>query len=104
HRHPRAGGRRRSPGRGALCGGVPASAPDRLTPWQYCPFDIASGGASRRWHGPGGQNASVREWLVAGGLVENHDGLLLVQNRRRDGSLDWSPPGGVIDVGGGESV
>ena len=46
----------------------------------------------------------MREWLVAGGLVENHDGLLLVQNRRRDGSLDWSPPGGVIDVGGGESV
>ncbi|HEY1634681.1 MAG TPA: NUDIX hydrolase [Acidimicrobiales bacterium] len=46
----------------------------------------------------------MREWLVAGGLVENHDGLLLVQNRRRDGSLDWSPPGGVIDVSGGESV
>jgi 8-oxo-dGTP diphosphatase len=46
----------------------------------------------------------VREWLVAGGLVENQDGLLLVQNRRRDGSLDWSPPGGVIDVSGGESV
>ena len=40
----------------------------------------------------------MREWLVAGGLVESHDGLLLVQNRRRDGSLDWSPPGGVIDV------
>jgi 8-oxo-dGTP diphosphatase len=46
----------------------------------------------------------VREWLVAGGLVESQDGLLLVQNRRRDGSLDWSPPGGVIDVTGGESV
>jgi 8-oxo-dGTP diphosphatase len=46
----------------------------------------------------------VREWLVAGGLVENQDGLLLVQNRRRDGSLDWSPPGGVVDVSGGESV
>ncbi len=46
----------------------------------------------------------MHEWLVAGGLVESRDGLLLVQNRRRDGSLDWSPPGGVIDVGGGESV
>ena len=46
----------------------------------------------------------MREWLVAGGLVESRDGLLLVQNRRRDGSLDWSPPGGVIDVSGGESV
>ncbi len=59
---------------------------------------------SRHRQGSGGQNASVREWLVAGGLVESHDGLLLVQNRRRDGSLDWSPPGGVIDVSGGESV
>jgi len=40
----------------------------------------------------------VRDWLVAGGLVERDDGrLLLVQNRRRDGSLDWTPPGGVIE-------
>jgi ADP-ribose pyrophosphatase YjhB (NUDIX family) len=54
--------------------------------------------------GLGGQNALVREWLVAGGLVESPDGLLLVQNRRRDGSLDWSPPGGVIEVSGGETV
>jgi 8-oxo-dGTP diphosphatase len=46
----------------------------------------------------------VREWLVAGGLVEGPDGLLLVQNRRRDGSLDWSPPGGVVEVHDGESV
>lgn len=42
--------------------------------------------------------------MVAGGLVEGPDGLLLVRNRRRDGSLDWSPPGGVIEVAGGESV
>jgi len=47
----------------------------------------------------------VREWLVAGGLVERDDGrLLLVQNRRRDGSLDWTPPGGVIEVHAGEDV
>lgn len=40
----------------------------------------------------------MREWLVAGGLVEREDGqLLLVQNRRHDGSLDWTPPGGVIE-------
>ena len=25
--------------------------------------------------------------------------MLLVQNRRRNGSLDWSTPGGVIDLG-----
>lgn len=42
--------------------------------------------------------------MVAGGLIEGPEGLLLVRNRRRDGSLDWSPPGGVIDVAGGESV
>jgi 8-oxo-dGTP diphosphatase len=50
------------------------------------------------------ENAGMREWLVASGIVEGPDGLLLVQNRRRDGSLDWSPPGGVIEVGEGESV
>jgi 8-oxo-dGTP diphosphatase len=47
----------------------------------------------------------VRDWLVAGGLLTGPDGsLLLVRNRRRDGSLDWSPPGGVIEVRDGESV
>ena len=46
----------------------------------------------------------MRAGVVAGGLVEGPDGLLLVQNRRRDGSIDWSPPGGVIEVAEGESV
>jgi 8-oxo-dGTP diphosphatase len=41
----------------------------------------------------------MRDWLVGGGIVASGDGLLLVQNRRRDGRLDWSPPGGVIDPG-----
>lgn len=41
---------------------------------------------------------------MAGGLVEGPDGLLLVRNRRRDGSHDWSPPGGVVEVAEGESV
>ena len=50
------------------------------------------------------EGPAVREWLVAGGLVEGPEGLLLVQNRRRNGSLDWSPPGGVIEVAEGESV
>lgn len=39
----------------------------------------------------------MREWTVAGGIVEGSDGVLLVRNRRRWGSHDWSPPGGVID-------
>lgn len=41
----------------------------------------------------------MRSWLVGGAVIEGIDGLLLVQNRRRDGRIDWSPPGGVIDPG-----
>ncbi len=44
----------------------------------------------------------MRDWLVAGAVIEGPEGVLLVQNRRRNGSHDWSPPGGVIDEG--ESV
>jgi 8-oxo-dGTP diphosphatase len=36
---------------------------------------------------------------VGGALIRNDDGLVLVANRRRDRSLDWTPPGGVIDPG-----
>lgn len=46
-----------------------------------------------------GHTGPVRDWLVAGGIIRGADGLLLVQNRRRNGSLDWSTPGGVIDEG-----
>jgi 8-oxo-dGTP diphosphatase len=46
----------------------------------------------------------MREWLVASGIVEGPGSLLLVQNRRRDGRVDWSPPGGVIEVADGEQV
>jgi len=41
----------------------------------------------------------VQEWLVGGAVIEGPEGLLLVRNRRRDGSVDWTPPGGVIDAG-----
>lgn len=41
----------------------------------------------------------MRRWKVAGGLITNDDGLLLVANRRRDGRIDWSTPGGVVDAG-----
>lgn len=40
----------------------------------------------------------MREWLVAGALVEAPAGVLLVRNRRRGGASDWSTPGGVIDA------
>jgi 8-oxo-dGTP diphosphatase len=41
----------------------------------------------------------VRDWVVGGAVIESDEGLLLVCNRRRDGSHDWTPPGGVIDEG-----
>lgn len=41
----------------------------------------------------------MRNWTVAGALLESPEGLLLVRNRRPNGSHDWSPPGGVIDEG-----
>ncbi len=43
--------------------------------------------------------AGLRRWSVAAGVVRRGDSVLLVQNRRRNGSLDWSTPGGVIDLG-----
>jgi 8-oxo-dGTP diphosphatase len=36
---------------------------------------------------------------VAGAVIERDGSVLLVQNRRRDGHVDWSTPGGVIDPG-----
>jgi 8-oxo-dGTP pyrophosphatase MutT (NUDIX family) len=41
--------------------------------------------------------STLREWTVAGGLLETAEGLLLVRNVRRGGHEDWSTPGGVID-------
>ena len=40
--------------------------------------------------------------MVAGAVLEGPGGMLLVANRRRDGAVDWSTPGGVVDPG--ESV
>lgn len=44
----------------------------------------------------------MRTWTVGGALIRHADGLVLVANRRRDASIEWTPPGGVIDAG--ESV
>ncbi len=46
-----------------------------------------------------GKTGPVRDWLVGGAVIETDGCLLLVCNQRRDGRLDWSPPGGVIDEG-----
>ena len=41
----------------------------------------------------------VRSFLVGGGLIVIDGKLLLAANRRRQGHLEWTPPGGVIDDG-----
>ena len=42
---------------------------------------------------------ALRRWKVAAAIIEHEGALLLVQNRRRNGSLDWSTPGGVVEPG-----
>jgi 8-oxo-dGTP diphosphatase len=42
---------------------------------------------------------SARQWSVVSGLITDGDALLLVANQRRNGAIDWSPPGGVVDPG-----
>ncbi len=44
-------------------------------------------------------NNELRRWSVAAGLLLDGDELLMVANRRRNGEVDWSPPGGVVDPG-----
>ncbi len=44
--------------------------------------------------------SELRHWKVAGGVVLDESGrVLLVENKRRNGDLDWSTPGGVVDEG-----
>lgn len=45
----------------------------------------------------------MRRFTVAGGIIrsseDSGESLLLVCNRRRDGRVDWTPPGGIVDEG-----
>ncbi len=41
----------------------------------------------------------MRYWSVAGGLLSDERGLLLVANQRPGGIVDWTTPGGVVDDG-----
>jgi 8-oxo-dGTP diphosphatase len=45
------------------------------------------------------ETGQMRAWRVAGAIVETADGVLMVCNQRRNGSLDWTTPGGVIEDG-----
>ena len=51
----------------------------------------------------------MRRWQVAGAIIPapdrvGHRGVLLVENLRRSGLTDWTPPGGVVELGEGESI
>jgi len=46
-----------------------------------------------------GNTKDVQAYTVASGIIIEQQQLLLVQNQRRNGSLDWSTPGGVVDPG-----
>lgn len=52
-----------------------------------------------RYRGVMEQGAGLKRWRVASGVIMGDDGLLLVANRRRNGDVDWSTPGGVVDPG-----
>jgi 8-oxo-dGTP diphosphatase len=41
----------------------------------------------------------LREWTVAAGIIRDGDSVLMVRNRRKNGSCDWSTPGGVVEPG-----
>jgi 8-oxo-dGTP diphosphatase len=60
----------------------------------------AAGGGAERATGPRPQTGGpLREWMVAGGIVEVDGRVLLVENLRRNGRTDWSTPGGVVESG-----
>ena len=53
---------------------------------------------SKRYGDVRGKLSRVKNvFYVAGAVLERDAGLLLVRNLRRNGSHDWSTPGGVID-------
>ncbi len=41
----------------------------------------------------------MQAYTVASGIIVDEGQVVFVQNRRRNGSLDWSTPGGVVDPG-----
>lgn len=41
----------------------------------------------------------MQDYVVASGIIRRSERVVFVQNRRKNGSLDWSTPGGVVDPG-----
>lgn len=50
------------------------------------------------------EEGPLRRWTVAGAVLEGADGVLMVENRRMNGRVDWTPPGGVIESATGEDL
>jgi 8-oxo-dGTP diphosphatase len=57
------------------------------------------GTSKHRRRPPESTHAELRRWTVAAAIMIDGPTALLVQNRRRNGSLDWSTPGGVVEPG-----
>jgi 8-oxo-dGTP diphosphatase len=45
------------------------------------------------------ESSSLREWTVAAAIIRSGSDVLMVRNRRKNGSSDWSTPGGVVEPG-----
>lgn len=52
-----------------------------------------------QWYEQTCDNQKVKPFTVAGAILSQGPDLLLVCNQRRNGSHDWSPPGGIVDPG-----
>ena len=89
--------RDRTLGHSKMSGRIVVEALFLVTRWGL--RDMLTG---RRWRARRARGDSrvvtIREWVVAGALVEAPEGLLVVRNVRRGGHSDWSTPGGVIDA------
>ncbi len=46
-----------------------------------------------------GVASELHRWAVAAGILRREDSVLMVNNLRRNGSTDWTTPGGVVDPG-----
>jgi len=84
---------------GAADGGTEGMASDAVVPTGarlLVAIPMGRGGSGAPF---GRETGCMRDWSVAGGLILREDRLLLVANRRRDGRIEWTPPGGVVDFG-----
>ena len=53
---------------------------------------------------PGGRSDLIAQPSSQRAIRVGAEGILLVQNRRRNGSHDWTPPGGVVEVASGQRL